>query len=573
MNLDQLRTVLWLRWRLTRNQWSRGGQVNMVITMIALTLGLLLAAGGGVAGVLVGFLTLDAVSSSVLMLVWDGLVGLFLMFWTIGVTTELQRSEMIDLPRLLHLPVSLREVFLLNYVASHLSFGLALALPAMTGLALGLVIGRGPKMVLLLPLVAGFFFMITAWTYCLRGWLASLMVNQRRRRTIIMLLTLVVVMVGQLPNLLFNVWRVGSPNDKRTPAAVLERKKQLQTAGMIAHRAVPVLWLPQGARMLAEGQVLPAILGAVGMIGIGALGLHRAYSSTLTFYRGTTTSKPSKPKATQSAPRPSGAVRTLLDRRLPFIPEDAAATALATFRSMSRAPEVRMALAMNVFIFVFMGIAVFAKSRQSLPEFAAPLIGGGAVMLAFFGLIQILFNQFGFDRDGFRALVLLPARRDHLLLGKNLATFPLAFGVFGILLALFAVGGKLPLAVIMASLLQFTAAFLILSTVGNLTSVYVPYRISAGSMKPTKIKASTSVMLMLVHLLYPVAMVPVLLPAILATLCASQNWMPPAPVNLGLSILVAVAAGAIYVAALKPAGNLLQRRERAILEAVTQEVE
>ena len=50
------------------------------------------------------------------------------------------------------------------------------------GLAAGLVVGRGPAMGLLVPLVLAFFFMITAWTYCLRGWLASLMVNQRRRR-------------------------------------------------------------------------------------------------------------------------------------------------------------------------------------------------------------------------------------------------------------------------------------------------------------------------------------------------------------------------------------------------------
>ena len=31
------------------------------------------------------------------------------------------RSELIDLSRLLHLPVSLRDVFLLNYLSSHLS--------------------------------------------------------------------------------------------------------------------------------------------------------------------------------------------------------------------------------------------------------------------------------------------------------------------------------------------------------------------------------------------------------------------------------------------------------------------
>ena len=59
-------------------------------------------------------------------------------------------------------------------------------------------------MLLLLPLVLGFVFMITAWTYCLRGWLAALMVNKRRRRTVIVWVTMVFVLLCQLPNLVFN---------------------------------------------------------------------------------------------------------------------------------------------------------------------------------------------------------------------------------------------------------------------------------------------------------------------------------------------------------------------------------
>ena len=49
-------------------------------------------------------------------------------------------------------------------------------------------------MVLLVPLALGIVFMITAWTYCLRGWLAALMVNKRRRRTVIVWVTIVFVL-------------------------------------------------------------------------------------------------------------------------------------------------------------------------------------------------------------------------------------------------------------------------------------------------------------------------------------------------------------------------------------------
>src|SRR5205823_1921847 len=58
---------------------------------------------------------------------------------------------------------------------------------------------------LLLPVVtlqAAFVLMVTAVTYQLQGWLASLMANPRRRRTVIVALTVAFVLVSKLPNLL-----------------------------------------------------------------------------------------------------------------------------------------------------------------------------------------------------------------------------------------------------------------------------------------------------------------------------------------------------------------------------------
>ena len=42
---------------------------------------------------------------------------------------------------------------------------------------------------LLFPLVFSFIFMVSAWTYCLRGWLITLMVNPRRRRNVLAIVT------------------------------------------------------------------------------------------------------------------------------------------------------------------------------------------------------------------------------------------------------------------------------------------------------------------------------------------------------------------------------------------------
>ena len=290
MNLAQLRAMLWLRWQLSRNQWRRGGQLSAVVTLLMLIVGLGLSMVGGVAGLAGGALGMSAASPRATMFVWDGLVVLFLGLWTIGTVMELQRSEIIDLSRLLHLPVSLRDVFLLNYLASHLSFSLAAVVPAMLGLTVGLVLGRGPAMALLLPLVFGFFFMITAWTYCLRNWLAAIMVNKRRRRAIVVGVTMGFILLAQLPNLVTNVWFRSShaylpPNAssaqidewlKRRAEEASKTDATISAVSDAAHRYVPFLWLPQGAKSLAEGNPWPAAWGALGMLAIGALGLRRA---------------------------------------------------------------------------------------------------------------------------------------------------------------------------------------------------------------------------------------------------------------------------------------------------------
>jgi ABC-2 type transport system permease protein len=579
VNWDQLRTLLWLRWRLARNQWGRGGQLNAVITMVVAVIGLAAGLVGGVGGIVGGALALARVSPMTVMFVWDGLIVLFLFFWMMGLVSELQRSEMIDLSRLLHLPVSLLGVFLLNYFSCLLSLSLALMLPGMLGLCVGLVLSRGFSMVLLIPLVLGFFFMVTAWTYYLQGWLASLMVNQRRRRAIIMGITAGFILLAQLPNLLTNVW-FGRNHSQRHPGQAAPAGDAMHrfpggagTERLIraAHWFVPVLWVPQGAKSLAEGAWWPALWGAGGMIALGALGLQGAYRSTLRFYQGADQSKAARRPALPRAARAGR--RLLVERSLPFVPAEVAGLALATFRSMTRAPEVKMALGMNVVLFAMLGAGALFRGPGAIPEVLKPFMAGAAVLITFLGLMQVLFNQFGFDRDGFRALVLLPAPRRHLLMGKNLALLPLAMFVFAVFLVLLTVLAHLPPPEILGACLQFIAAFFLLSAVGNLTSILVPYRISAGSLKPTKTKATTVLMLMGVNLTLPFMMAPILVPAGLGLLCEHLGWLPGTLVTLASSVVLAALAAVVYWFTLEPLGALLQRREQRILQIVTTEVE
>jgi hypothetical protein len=436
-------------------------------------------------------------------------------------------------------------------------------------------------MALLLPLVFGFFFMITAWTYCLRNWLAAIMVNKRRRRAIIVGVTMGLVLLSQLPNLLTNVWfRSSRPNlpQHASPAQIQEWARHgageaSQTDALLnaAHRYVPFLWLPQGAKKLAEGNPWPAVWGALGMLAIGALGLRRAYRGTLRLYQG---GENNKPAAAPSTMRPTAARRKLLvEQVLPAIPEEAAAVALASFRSMTRAPEVKMALAMNALFFVVIGASVLVHRPAELPAGFRPFVASATVAVAFLGLMQVTFNHFGFDRSGFRAIVLLPTPRSRVLLGKNLALLPVAFVVFAVYLGLATIMAHLRATDILTAGFEFAGAFLMMSVMGNLASILVPYRIAAGSLKPTKTKGTTVLLLIVVNMLSTLALLPVFLPAGLSLLGDWFGWLPGAAVALVGAILLAAVSTWFYWRALEPLGRLLQRREQRILQVVTQEVE
>ena len=94
-----------------------------------------------------------------------------------------------------------------------------LAVPLMVGLTLGLAVSHGPQMLLLLPLALSMVAMVSAWTYCLRGWLATMMHNPRRRRTVIMCISLTFILLSKGPNLYFNVLGHRPGCATRLPAA------------------------------------------------------------------------------------------------------------------------------------------------------------------------------------------------------------------------------------------------------------------------------------------------------------------------------------------------------------------
>jgi len=431
--------------------------------------------------------------------------------------------------------------------------------------------------------------MITAWTYCLRGWLVTLMTNKRRRRAVIAGVTFTFILLCQLPNL-FNIFLHSHKRHKPKPSfnqsASSERQQEMEIAekeelikrnnmvkqiAVEAHRYVPFLWVGNGAKTLAQGNVAPAMLGSAGAFVLGALGLRRAYRSTVRFYLGQTTTRKKIKKVVKTTVSVQGG--NFLERRLPWVPDESAALALAFFRSLMRAPEVKMMLGTNLIMLLFFSMMILMRRRTGIGDDFRPFIATGAVVLTFFGSTQLMFNQFGHDRAGFRALVLSPVPRKYILMGKNLALLPIVVCIGTVLLLLIKFVIGVTFIDILAAGMQLIAGFLLLSMTGNLISAFVPYRIAPGSLKPTKNAGITTLLLFISHLLFPVAMAPLFLPTVSGLLFSKAGWLPAGLANLLFSAILLGVIAFFYRLSLPALGNLLQRREKKILEVVTREIE
>jgi ABC-2 type transport system permease protein len=448
--------------------------------------------------------------------------------------------------------------------------------------------------------------MVTALTYQFQGWLASLMNNPRRRRTVIVVLTATFVLVVQLPNMLnfLAPWGLqgrvnrsatfGKELAKLTQAAkaqefdaieharrqneLLQRHRlatqqadrEWEHAAQLVNLVLPVGWLPLGVMSAAEGHVMPSILGLSGMMLIGTASLWRAYRTTIGQYQANSTGAKGRQMPAVAAPaytrKPGG---LLLEARLPGLSEPVAAIALGGLRSLLRAPEAKMMFLTPLIMVPIFGSMVL-RGGHAIPESIRPLVAIGAMVLLLFGVLQLMGNQFGFDRDGFRVFVLSAARRRDILLGKNLAFAPLVLGMAAILLPIVQWISPLRMDHLLAMIPQYVSMFLLFCTLANLLSILAPVHVAAGALKASNPELSTALLqLAMFMILFPLIQGVTLLPLGIEALLKLLGWMEGTPICLLLTLAECAAVVILYRVSLVWLGELLQAREQRILESVT----
>lgn len=559
--LSELKTLLWLQWKLTRAMFrsrrfaDRAQLLRLLLTGLQLvfTLPLFILMGIGVA---VGLALLSPGAAFELVVVGNTLLAF--VWLLLPASYNSQMMERFEMSRLFIYPVSFRGLIAGSTLMSLLSpTGLWTA-----PLLLGEIVGLAWHAPLALPLiVAGalpLFALLTLSGRIVEDLFDLVSGDRRLRALALTLLTLpfIALWLGQYV-IQFYVSRLKAPPDFLLPLiASLERAPNFSAAVEILRPSRVLLWLPTGWATAGMGMAaigdwrgvlffLPLSLLAVG----GLLWLHAGVTRRLM----------------EGAALTLGAERVRSRRLGLSLPGPPAFWALVykDWLHLSRNPIPRRLLFSSALMLVVMGFSFATKPFATMPVEAQPVMALGTVgfVIVFLNLTAnagLLGNYFGvIDREGFSTLALSGIDRRYVLLSAALVTTVYALAQYaGLLLILSAMIGQwdvLPLGLALACVLQLSSA-----PAYHLASIIGPYRMQLKFNSQRQGGSLWSVLAWIVSL-PPVALL-IVLPYVL--------WRPGLWITVPLALLYGIG---LYGFTLKPLARLLQKREDVILEVITRE--
>ncbi len=206
-------------------------------------------------------------------------------------------------------------------------------------------------------------------------------------------------------------------------------------------------------------------------------------------------------------------------------------------------------------------------------ETMKPMMAFGAMSMTMFSLIQLVGNQFGFDRAGFRVYVLSAAPRRDILLGKNLSTAPVAFAMGLTMIAFLQVIYPMRLDYFLATLPQLLSTYLLFCMLANWLSILAPTAVRSGTFRAANPKGITLLLQFVFLFMFPVALTPILFPLAIEKVLERFGGIEGVPICLMLSVVECAAIIGLYRVVLAWQGYVLQVREQKILEIVTTKTE
>ncbi len=561
MNIHHLRTLIWLRWRLSANIFNRLLPSSKALRLMLFgtlvssswTLFLFMAVFGE-------RLLPDAWNDSLLS-AWNAIIASTVVFWLNGILSNSQHPDLVSWDKCLYFPISPREAFLLNVVGSVCSTPTLLYGPPIAGLSLAMAVRYGGGFWGGILLVPCFVLMLSVAAFQIRTWLALVLKNQQRRRWLFAAISVGTSLIMMLPMIGPDVqWRQFKPHFSQIAIFV------------------PPFWIVAGFASIGRGSGWGALAAGEGMLALTGFSLIRSYGAMLRLYRGESDGRPVDRTLAVASSTRKGVEATTTVRRswvrhrnwlecdLPGLNRQQSAMAMMTLRNLFCVPEMQAALFTNIIITIVLLVSAIWQGKTFFPGWSSPLLAAGICYFGMSGPLHLVFNQFGSDRDGFRGMLLSPAREVDILVGRCVAAALTSWGIA--LPCLIASHCVWPLHAshFIATVLQMLSLTLTTCLSGNMASILNPIstrsrsgQVHLGAM----LKSMMAVSATMVPLLPAFALLAIEL------LVKDFGWLGSVPWYL----IGAAVTFAMVVASHRPLirwqGELLRHRRWRVLEAVT----
>ena len=549
--MSQLGTLIWLKWRLLRNSLRSSKAVvnrvasilGMVIAlafalMLALVLGFVaytLTEPEGLGSALHRTAAGDMPQNLSTEFIFFSIFGVLYLMWA-TVPLSLGGGKQFDAGKLLLYPITLRKLFLVDFISEFTTLHSVFLVPAVLAISIGAGLGSGKLSFTLIAAIPAALVGVA-----LSKWLSTIIGSLLRRKrargeTVVALLGVVVglgaAVAGQIVPLLFK-------------HADSLRSLRWTPPGAAAFLLVGSPGVAYGTAFLTlSAYAVVLIVATYWIVRRAALGIEGRRKQKIVVENSEAT--------------------TYAGWQLPLLSSDLSALVEKEFRYLLRNAQVRM-MALMPLLVIFIRLIQSQKlgaTRRGISNgftaYGSGLLLIGGVLYVFLILAGLSCNLFAFEEGGMRTLILSPIDRRKILLSKNIVlTFLALVFVSALLILNTLIFRDITMGSLLFLVLTFVTFAAINSTIGNWLSIRFPKRMRYGK----RLNVSGVAGLFLIPLILLM-----LVPPLVSTLV---GYFTRSLLNefLLLTLFALVSVG-LYSLMINFHGQLLARREIDILEAV-----
>jgi len=429
------RAFAWMRWRVFMNSLERTGSRDTIerFSIAAEKLGPILAVVLLIPSALLLFALGVTAGFGLATGGWSVLMGVVrgILFAVLGITLlsplMLPMRDSSTIVRLLLLPIPQRVLYIAQAAGAIGDPWVALSVPLLAGIPIGLAIGLQFVAAAIALLAALGFLTIVIGLTTLASALMQLLLRDRRRGDLVMLIVVLVLpMIGIIPQLILRPDRLGGRRLTREERQALPPSRaELAIDHAIRHVPSELYTRATNTAMVSPAYTVTPLVE----LGVIALAIHGVAFVT---YRRLLN------MPTSMGARRAGSLGGLWDRTIPGLSEAASAVAFTQYRLALRTPRGRAVMFTPIIIPLVLAGVAYRRGGLFGTESGLPFSyfsGGIGLSLAAFGsfaailaLIPLAMNQFAIDKAGFTRQMLSPVSLRELLAGKAVGNAMIALG-------------------------------------------------------------------------------------------------------------------------------------------------